>query len=57
MKFVLIWMTIDIYLNNYILKSVLYLLIKNVGLIGSNGMTFFISKPCCPYGATMLQKT
>ena len=31
----------DIYLNNYILKSVLYLLIKNVGLIGSNGMIFY----------------
>ena len=34
----------DIYLNNYILKSVLYLLVKNVGLIGSNGMIFYFLK-------------
>jgi len=31
----------DIYLNNYILKSVLYLLMKKVGLVGSNAMIFY----------------
>ena len=31
----------DIYLNNYILKSILYLLMKNVGLVGSNQMVFY----------------
>ena len=34
----------DIYLNNYILKSVLYLLIKRVSLVGSNGMIFYFYK-------------
>jgi len=34
----------DIYLNNYILKSILYLLMKNVGLVGSNQMIFYFYK-------------
>ena len=34
----------DIYLNNYILKSVLYLLAKKVGLVGSNAMIFYFYK-------------
>ena len=34
----------DIYLNNYVLKSVLYLLVKGVGLIGSNAMIFYFYK-------------
>ena len=34
----------DIYLNNYILKSVLYLLAKRVGLVGSNAMIFYFYK-------------
>ena len=34
----------DIYLNNYVLKSVLYLLVKNVGLVGSNQMIFYFYK-------------
>lgn len=31
----------DIYLNNYILKSVLFLLVKPIGIVGSNGMIFY----------------
>ena len=34
----------DIYLNNYVLKSVLYLLVKNIGLVGSNQMIFYFYK-------------
>lgn len=34
----------DIYLNNYILKSVLILLVKKVGLVGSNQMIFYFHK-------------
>lgn len=33
----------DIYLNNYILKSVLTLLIKNADLVGSNQMIFYFN--------------
>lgn len=33
----------DIYLNNYILKSVLILLIKNADLVGSNQMIFYFN--------------
>ena len=34
----------DIYLNNYVLKSILYLLLKNVELVGSNQMIFYFYK-------------
>ena len=34
----------DIYLNNYVLKSVLYLLTKGAGIIGSNQMIFYFYK-------------
>jgi len=34
----------DIYLNNYILKSILFLLVKKRGLVGSNQMLFYFPK-------------
>lgn len=34
----------DIYLNNYILKSVLFLLVKKSNLVGSNQMIFYFPK-------------
>jgi len=34
----------DIYLNNYILKSILFLLAKKIDLVGSNQMIFYFPK-------------
>ena len=34
----------DIYLNNYILKSILFLLVKKIDLVGSNQMIFYFPK-------------